>query len=144
MNKILVSVVALVLIAVAGAVIFAMQPDESSQTADTSNHSPAANSGSHSESKQTETKPNNVTIEDYAFTPANLTVKKGTTVTWMNNDTAKHNVAAQPGKDGGGLPENAPLFGKGETFTHTFDRVGTFEYLCTPHPYMRATVTVTE
>lgn len=81
---------------------------------------------------------NEVIIEKYAFSPKLLTVKKGTTVTWTNKDIAKHTVT---GKNGG--PASA-LFGQGESYSYTFDTAGTFDYFCEPHPYMTATVEVTE
>ncbi len=81
---------------------------------------------------------NAVTIKGYAFTPKTLAVKKGTTVTWTSEDIAKHTVT---GKNGG--PASA-LLAQGESYSYTFDTVGTFEYFCEPHPYMTASVEVTE
>ena len=86
--------------------------------------------------------PNTVTIAKYQFCPANLTVKKGTTVTWTNTDLARHNVVVDDGAPAGG--PSGPLFGKGETYAFTFNTVGTFPYHCSPHPYMMAQVVVTE
>lgn len=80
-----------------------------------------------------------VSIENYAFTPANITVKKGTKVTWTNKDSVQHDVMSDSGNELAG-----PLLAKGETYSHTFDTVGTFSYHCSPHPYMKGTVTVTE
>jgi plastocyanin len=84
------------------------------------------------------TAPNSVTISNYAYAPATLTVKKGTTVTWVNKDIAKHTVT---GNNGG--PASS-LFGQNEQYTYTFDTVGIFPYFCEPHPYMKAMVVVTE
>lgn len=86
-------------------------------------------------------KTTSVTIDDFAFNPANIVVKKGSTVTWTNNDTAKHNVAFTSGSLSG---TEGPLMAQGETYTHTFDEAGTFDYKCTPHPFMQASVTVEE
>ncbi len=80
-------------------------------------------------------------ISGYAFNPKKLTVKKGTTVTWTNRDEAKHNVVAV--KAGAGAPAG-PLLAKGQSYAFTFDQVGSFEYLCEPHPYMKASVEVVE
>jgi amicyanin len=86
-------------------------------------------------------KPNAVTIKGYAFNPTPLTVKKGTTVTWTNQDIARHNIVADtPSTDA----PNGPLFGKGETFSYTFTKAGTYKYHCEPHPYMKGEVIVTE
>ena len=77
-------------------------------------------------------------------THVNLTVKVGTTVTWLHGDPVPHTVTA-------GTPENptgewdSGFLNEGDSFTHTFNEVGEFPYFCTVHPsIMRATVTVVE
>ncbi len=83
--------------------------------------------------------PNSIYITGYAFHPQNMTVKKGTTVTWKNEDIAKHNIAF----DAGSPDESVgPLFGKGEMYSFTFTKTGTYHYHCEPHPYMKGVVTV--
>jgi plastocyanin len=66
-----------------------------------------------------------------------LTIKPGTTVTWTNNDPGMlHTITAVDGSfDSGFLNE-------GDTWSHTFNDPGEFEYFCTPHPWMRAKVIV--
>ncbi len=65
-----------------------------------------------------------------------LTVPVGTTVTWTNEDDQIHTVTATDGSfDSGFLRQ-------GESWSYTFDTAGEFEYSCTPHPWMRAKVTV--
>ncbi len=65
-----------------------------------------------------------------------LTVPVGTTVTWVNQDEQLHTVTEVGGAfDSGFLRE-------GESWSFTFDTPGEFEYLCTPHPWMRAKVVV--
>jgi nitrite reductase (NO-forming) len=68
-----------------------------------------------------------------------LTIPVGTTVTWTNNDQGMaHTVTSVDGLfDSGFLDE-------GDTWSFTFEEPGEFEYLCTPHPWMRAKVIVTE
>lgn len=83
-------------------------------------------------------------IKNFAFLPNKLKIKKGTTVTWTNQDTTKHNVVANDQNNTGGLPTSADLLAKGETFSHTFQEVGTFTYKCAPHPNMTGTVEVVE
>ncbi len=78
------------------------------------------------------------TIKGYAFAPGTLKIKKGTAVTWTNQDSVKHSVVADSGK------WTSDLLGQGGTYSHTFDTVGTFSYHCGPHPYMKGTVEVTE
>lgn len=80
-----------------------------------------------------------VTIKNFAFAPASITVKKGTTVTWTNEDSAEHNAFSA--QDGG---PKGRLLSKGESYSFTFDKVGTYSYICEPHPHMKGTVTVTD
>jgi plastocyanin len=77
-----------------------------------------------------------VVIENYAYSPAALTVAIGTTVTWTNKDSVGHTVTTRtPLFDSG-------LFGKDKSFSFTFNQKGTYEYYCIPHPYMTGKVTV--
>ena len=71
---------------------------------------------------------NIVNIQNFAFNPATLTVKKGTTVTWTNNDSASHQIKS--------ATFNSGSFGKGQSFSFTFNDVGTFDYSCVIHPSM--------
>lgn len=85
-----------------------------------------------------------VDIKDMAYSPSKITVKKGTTVTWTNQDSAGHNVVADDAAHSGGLPTTHALLKKGETFSFTFNEAGTFNYHCTPHLFMHGSVEVTE
>ena len=78
-----------------------------------------------------------VEIADMAFTPGDLTVNVGDTVTWTNADPGMvHTVTSTSGAfDSGDLDE-------GESYSVTFTAPGTYAYLCTPHPFMTGTVTV--
>jgi plastocyanin len=77
-----------------------------------------------------------VTIDNFMFGPAGLTVKAGSTVTWTNQDEEPHTVV------GSGL--RSPVLGNpGSTYSYTFNDVGTYSYNCSIHPYMHGTVTVT-
>lgn len=69
-----------------------------------------------------------VTIANFAFTPGEVTIKAGDTVTWTNNDTVAHTVTGN-GFDSGSIPQ-------GGTYSHTFDTAGSFDYHCTFHPQM--------
>ena len=78
-----------------------------------------------------------VAMEGIQFDPAEVTVAVGDTVTWTNNDSVGHDVTGDDFESGeaGGL-------GNGDTFEHTFEEAGTFEYVCTVHPGMEGTVKV--
>jgi plastocyanin len=78
-----------------------------------------------------------VAIKNFAFSPGMVTVRVGTTVTWMNSDQDAHTVTAT----GGGF-KSTPL-NTGDTFRYTFTKPGRYDYLCTIHPFMTATVVVT-
>ena len=78
----------------------------------------------------------NVEIKNFAFGPKTLTVKKGTTITFTNQDSVGHTATADDGSFDTGL------LAKGESGSATFDKAGTYTYHCTPHPYMKATIVV--
>ncbi len=88
----------------------------------------------------TPTASNAVSIIGMAFSPKALTVTKGTTVTWTNNDTVSHTVVESDSKTGPASKTLAP----GGTYSFAFDTVDTFSYHCTIHSSMTGTVTVTE
>jgi plastocyanin len=107
--------------------------------ANSSNDMSNMNSSNSSSNSSTPSSTDKVSIENFSFSPATITVKKGTTVTWTNNDTTAHTVTADSGNafDSGTMEQ-------GKTFSHTFDSAGTFKYHCTLHSDMHGTVTVTE
>ena len=79
-----------------------------------------------------------VNIDNFAFVPATLTVRAGSTVTWTNHDEEPHTVVASDGSF------HSPGLGTGGTFSHTFATAGTFDYVCSIHPMMHGTVVVTQ
>ena len=79
-----------------------------------------------------------VTISDFMFGPAALTVPAGTTVTWTNEDSSPH--AIQDDSELGA--EEGPELAQGDTFQLTYDEPGTYPYICGIHNYMTGTVTV--
>jgi Plastocyanin len=77
-----------------------------------------------------------VTIQNYAFHPATLTVAPGTTVTWTNDDGVAHTVTAADGSfKSGGIDH-------GKTFSHTFSKAGDYKYHCSYHSDMNGEVVV--
>jgi amicyanin len=94
-------------------------------------------------------------IKNFIYSPADIKIKKGTKVTWVNQDDMEHNVMRE--HDDGDKPHGAPtkeevkpdklagpLLAKGESYSFTFNEVGTNPYHCSPHPYMTGMVTVVE
>jgi plastocyanin len=78
-----------------------------------------------------------VSMEGIKFNPASVSVKAGDKVTWTNKDSVGHDVTGDNFKSGdsGGMQN-------GDTFSQTFDKKGTFDYVCTVHPGMKGSVTV--
>ncbi len=79
-----------------------------------------------------------VSIKNFAFSPASLSVKKGSMVIWQNYDSMAHTVI---GDKGGPV---SSLLNMGNTYGYTFNTVGSFPYHCSVHPNMKGTITVTE
>jgi plastocyanin len=79
-----------------------------------------------------------VSIDNFAFAPATLTVRVGSTVTWTNHDEEPHTIAASDGSF------HSPGMGSQATYSHTFPTAGKFDYICSIHPYMHGTVVVTQ
>lgn len=77
-----------------------------------------------------------VTIDNFVFEPAKLTVKAGTTVTWTNRDDIPHTVAS---KD---RLFKSKAMDTDETFSFTFLSPGEYTYFCSLHPHMTATIVV--
>jgi plastocyanin len=73
---------------------------------------------------------------NFAFSPATLTVKVGTKVTWTNKDQVTHTVTADQGAF------NSGLLPSGNSFSFTFTTAGTFSYHCNIHHSMTATIVV--
>jgi LPXTG-motif cell wall-anchored protein len=77
-----------------------------------------------------------VTISDFQFTPAQITIDQGDTVTWTNDGPTAHSATAPGGSFDTGI------FQAGQSRSHTFSEAGTFSYICTPHPNMHGTIVV--
>ena len=80
-------------------------------------------------------------IEDICYIPSTIVVEKGKSVTWLNEDSSFHSVTS------GFYPEPSGLFDSGhldpyESYTLSFDDLGTYDYFCTLHPWMKAQVIV--
>ena len=88
---------------------------------------PAARAASHA-----------VSINDGFFSPANLTVTVGDTVTWTNADDSPHTVTADSGAFASGNLDG------GASFSWTFTTAGTFTYVCSYHGEMTGTITVVD
>jgi YVTN family beta-propeller protein len=77
-----------------------------------------------------------VSIASFAFGPQSITVRKGDSITWSNDDGAPHTVTFKDGS------ADSKSISPGKTFTRAFDRAGTYEYFCAFHPFMTGRVVV--
>jgi amicyanin len=97
-------------------------------TAPSSGSSTTASAGGGSEVK--------VIMTNRSYDPETVTIKVGDTVTWVNEDAPQHDVVADNGEF------KSDLFDKGQTFSFTFTKAGTYPYHCSIHPGMTGTVIV--
>ncbi len=90
-----------------------------------------------------------VQIIGNSYYPKVIDIKPGTTVTWVNEDVFSymegefsgiHNAVAISGPDN----FTSPFLSHGESYSFTFEEIGEYEYICTPHPYMKGIVRVSE
>jgi len=105
---------------------------------ESSNKAPAKQETTAPGAAKTET----VAMKEIQFQPAEVTVAKGATVKWTNDDSVGHDVTKKSGPgprfssgDAGGLQS-------GDSFQQKFDTPGAVQYVCTVHPNMKGTVTV--
>lgn len=75
-------------------------------------------------------------MKNMAFIPVRLEIVAGTTVIWKNDDPLDHTVTAQDGSFDSGIIRS------GATWSRTFTSAGTYQLICTPHPFMKTTVVV--
>ncbi len=81
--------------------------------------------------------PAGVTIDNFFFTPATLTVKAGTTVTWTNKDDIPHGIGAT----NNAFPKSKAL-DTDDSYSFTFTTPGTYQYFCYLHPKMVGSIVV--
>ena len=78
-----------------------------------------------------------IKIANFTFDPPTLTVKAGTTVTWVNADDIPHVVLEKTGKF------RSPAIDTDDKFSQTFSTPDTVEYFCAIHPHMTGKIVVT-
>lgn len=151
-------IIAIVAIVVIGGLVIANKADTKNSTG-----SPVNTSGMNSMQKpkgaaatdsvvdltnQTEV---SMDIRDFKFEKPKIKIKKGTKVTWTNQDSVKHNVILDDTAKGAPSPDEVrpdifagPLLAKGESYSFTFNEVTANGYHCSPHPYMKGMINVVE
>jgi plastocyanin len=77
-----------------------------------------------------------ISVKEFMFAPTSLTVRVGSTVTWINLDEEPHTIVSESG-----LFRSGALDTK-ESFSYTFSTPGSYRYLCTIHPRMMGVIVV--
>jgi amicyanin len=80
--------------------------------------------------------PPSVRIDNFTFTPAEITIAPGTALTWVNGDDIPHTVVAT------GKTFRSKVMDTEQQFSFTFNKPGTYEYFCSLHPHMKGKVVV--
>jgi plastocyanin len=84
-----------------------------------------------------------VSMKDIAFNPGSITISKGDTVTWTNDESVGHDVTKTDGPGPDFSSGDPGGMGEGDTFSETFTTAGEISYECTVHaPGMSGTITV--
>jgi plastocyanin len=81
---------------------------------------------------------NTITIVKNTFKPADMTVKAGSTVRWVNADDHPHRIEFE----NKAFTTSTFLLGASQSASQRFDKAGSFNYSCMIHPYMQGTITV--
>lgn len=77
-----------------------------------------------------------VKIDNFAYTPQQVTVKAGTTVVWTNGDDIPHTVTSSDNKF------RSKALDTDDKFSFTFTTPGTYKYFCALHPHMTGSIVV--
>ncbi len=78
-----------------------------------------------------------VSIDNFTFGPESLTVKAGTTVTWINKDDIPHGIASSSDDFA-----KSKALDTDDNYSFTFTKPGTYRYFCYIHPHMTGTIVV--
>ena len=140
MKNLIIGAVVLVVLAGGAFALTNNSDNKSEKPVNTTSSTSSKPDDNSTQTDQTTSNTNSVSINNFKFSPSSITVKKGTTVTWTNNDSVGHTVTETDGKDG---PKSSDL-NQGQSFSFTYNTVGTFKYHCSIHTNMTGSVTVTE
>lgn len=141
MNKALIAIIVLVVLGVGGWAIYDhnKSSNNSSYGISTTTSSAGNNNRPASNSSQSVASTGSITIKNMMFTPSQISVQKGGTVTWTNDDNTTHIVIDDLSNVGG--PSSGTIQ-PGSTYSFTFNKTGSFQYHCSIHPSMRGTIVV--
>lgn len=125
MNKSILAIIIIAAVVIIGAVYFLQQPRglQNSQPSQPPNNTVNTNQGTI-----------NITIQNFSFNPAELSVNAGDTVTWTNQDPVQHQIKSDT--------FNSSPLSQGEKFQFTFTVAGEYNYSCAIHPSMKGKIIV--
>ena len=137
MNRLLLSAVALLVLALSGCGSSSKASSSSATSSSAANSSSSSTAPSGSAAASGSTTP--VTIKNLAFNPGTVNAKVGQTVGWANLDGPPHNVTYVSGPK---FTSSSNL-NTGDKFSLKLTQAGTIHYFCSIHPFMKATIVVT-
>ena len=79
-----------------------------------------------------------VVIQNFAFNPPVIKIKKGDSIVWTNRDSVAHTATLNDNS------QSTPLIQAGQSAISKFDQAGTFNYHCQPHPWLKGQIIVSE
>jgi plastocyanin len=138
MRKSTVAVIIVIVLLIAAGVLALGSKSNTDNSTPAGNTNNSNNSSSNSNSTN-QSAAGRVNIANMAFSPSQITVAKGGTVTWTNNDNTTHTVTDDLSNAGG---PNSGDITPGSTYNFTFNKTGSFQYHCSIHPSMRGTIVV--
>ncbi|MDB5182635.1 MAG: blue (type 1) copper domain protein [Candidatus Saccharibacteria bacterium] len=125
----------IILVILVGAVVAYSKKPKSITTTTT----PTSSTQTQTPASSTSPAGGNIKMTNMMFTPSQISVAKGATVTWTNDDTVTHTVVDDLSNVGG--PASGDI-APGATYSFTFEKAGSFQYHCSIHSSMRGTIVV--
>jgi len=136
-----ITLVVVALVVIAGIAFFVLTssnaPNENLNPGDSNANSGNAQSSGNNDGEVSGVTTYQVEIKNFAFSQEELRIKSGDTVVWTNKDSVMHTVTSDSGSE-----MDSELLSEEQTYSHTFNTVGIYEYYCRPHPYMKAKIIV--
>jgi len=130
-------IVVLIVLGIIFGVYYFLKSSNKTQQNQTQTTQTSVTPNNNSVSSKTSAQTYKIYILNFAFEPKNLAINKGDTVVWTNNDSVPHQIK------GDNLSSlSAPVMNNGQTYSFTFNNIGTFNYHCAIHPSMTGNITV--
>ena len=139
MSKLLITLVVIAFLVVIGWAVYSHEKGYNQPSSNPPAASPSTSNNTGGTTGGTSSSTGAVAIRNMMFTPPQITVQKGGTVTWTNNDSVAHTVTDDLSNVGG--PDSGTIQ-PGASYNFTFNKTGSFQYHCTIHPSMRGTIVV--